>query len=212
MDRKKTQKAKCSIERIEHDNILKYFDTEATVLELGARYGTSSCTICKRQNNSGRLVAVEPDPSAWESLQANRLNNNCNFTIIQMPVSSVPIAVQYSSAYNTISVPARKNSPYITFTELEIKLGVKFTSILIDCEGCIEFLFGNMNLQKLHSVLKHIDTILLEADMAIGHRCNKQNCVDYGKWEKRFNQAGLQTVLKIQDPIFESICHYVFKR
>ena len=49
------------------------------VLELGARYGTSSCVIAKAQGNSGRLVSVEPDGSAQFYLRYNRLRNRCNF-------------------------------------------------------------------------------------------------------------------------------------
>ena len=28
-------------------------------------YGTTTCAIAVQQNNSGALIAVEPDPSVW---------------------------------------------------------------------------------------------------------------------------------------------------
>ena len=44
-----------------------------TVVEFGARYGTTSCALAAATNNSGRLLAVEPDPEALPYLLANRL-------------------------------------------------------------------------------------------------------------------------------------------
>ena len=34
------------------------------VLELGGRYGTTSCVLAEVTNNSGKVVSVEPDPKA----------------------------------------------------------------------------------------------------------------------------------------------------
>ena len=33
------------------------------VLEVGARYGTTSCAVAEAQGNSGKLITVEADPS-----------------------------------------------------------------------------------------------------------------------------------------------------
>jgi hypothetical protein len=66
----------CPIERDEHDLVRKFISPKDSVLELGGRFGTTSCEIAVMQNNSGSLVVVEPDKSAWSSLLHNRQINN----------------------------------------------------------------------------------------------------------------------------------------
>jgi len=53
------------------------------VLELGARYGTVSCTINKKLKNKHKQVVIEPDDRVWEALENNKKINNCNFNIIK---------------------------------------------------------------------------------------------------------------------------------
>ena len=63
------------------------------MLEVGSRYGTTTCEVAVRQNNSGRLVAVEPDHTVWAAaevssssahlyldisvVQFNKMSHNC---------------------------------------------------------------------------------------------------------------------------------------
>ena len=35
------------------------------MLEVGSRFGTTTCEIAVMQNNSANLVAVEPDHTVW---------------------------------------------------------------------------------------------------------------------------------------------------
>ena len=62
----------CPIERDEHDLVRKFISPNDSVLELGGRFGTTSCEIAVMQNNSGSLIVVEPDKSSWSSLLHNR--------------------------------------------------------------------------------------------------------------------------------------------
>ena len=41
------------------------------VLEVGSRYGTTSCEVAVMQNNSGNLVAVEPDHRVWAAAEVS---------------------------------------------------------------------------------------------------------------------------------------------
>jgi precorrin-6B methylase 2 len=58
-----------------------YVPKNATVLELGARYGTVSCIISEVLDDPTRHVAVEPDSSVIEALEKNRDNNGGKFHI-----------------------------------------------------------------------------------------------------------------------------------
>ena len=61
---------------------------DAVVLELGARYGTTSCALAKATANSGRVVSVEPDSRVIASLLANREMHECNVAVVNGTVSS----------------------------------------------------------------------------------------------------------------------------
>jgi hypothetical protein len=45
-----------------------YVEDDATVLELGARYGTVSCAINKKLKDKYKQVSVEPDQTVWNVL------------------------------------------------------------------------------------------------------------------------------------------------
>jgi len=65
-------KIECPIERDEHELVQRFITSDDNVLELGGRFGTTSCEIAVMQNNTGRLIVVEPDKSVWTSLLYNR--------------------------------------------------------------------------------------------------------------------------------------------
>ena len=52
--------ASCSVEAPEQAMVRAYVDETSTVLELGGRYGTTTCEIAAVQRNSGHLVTVAP--------------------------------------------------------------------------------------------------------------------------------------------------------
>ncbi len=98
MEENVTTKAQCSfigaycpIEKVEHDLVREFIRETDSVLETGARYGTTSCEIAFKQKNSGLLVSVEPDSSVWPSLHSNRQSHNCNFHLLQGVVSNRPM-------------------------------------------------------------------------------------------------------------------------
>ena len=47
------------------------------VMEFGGRYGTTTCAIAVKQNNSGALISVEADPDVWVIAEFNKLTHNC---------------------------------------------------------------------------------------------------------------------------------------
>ena len=96
--------ANCEIEKYEHILVQKYINNNAKVLELGARYGTTSCEITTKLNNSGFLISVEVDPSVWDILSYNQRNHNCNFYILHGVIGNINVEI-YGNGYGTKAIP-----------------------------------------------------------------------------------------------------------
>jgi len=69
----------CWIEYQEHQLAYQYFKKGDNVLELGARYGTTSCALSKAVGKQGRVVAVDPDVTIYRALLANLEQNFCSY-------------------------------------------------------------------------------------------------------------------------------------
>lgn len=73
----------CGTETTNIGRIRKWVHAKATVLELGAQYGMTSCEIAKAIQNSGRVVTIEPNPRVWSVLHRNLLSHNCSAHVLQ---------------------------------------------------------------------------------------------------------------------------------
>ena len=206
----------CPIEFIEHEFVRKYVLADDQVLETGGRFGTTSCEIASKQKNSGKLIVVEPDSSVWDSLIENRHNHFCNFFLLKGTIGNSSVVVTDSVSYATRAKKqlhhqaSINDKNYFNLEEIQKITNVQLNVLLIDCEGCIQYMFEGE--KDLGQSLKNIRLILLEGDMAIGEVECKENCVDYSEWQKKFESIGFAVIEKLKDPVFPSIYHYVFKR
>jgi FkbM family methyltransferase len=182
--------ADCEIELVEHEYVYKYIRPSDTVLELGARYGSTSCAIASQLKNSGKQVSVEPDPSVWPFLEENRRSHSCNFWILHGAVSDVAFTVSQqgygtrtlptattsttnSTAKSTTSVlssnssnpssTSSSSSSFMSLQHLQNLVNLRFNVLLIDCEGCLPHVLPGNN-DDLTMMLKHVRLILLEGD------------------------------------------------
>ena len=57
--------ADCLIEWGTQEAVKQFIQPSDTVLEFGGRYGTTTCSVAVKQNNSGALITVEPDSRVW---------------------------------------------------------------------------------------------------------------------------------------------------
>lgn len=97
--------------------------------------------------------------------------------------------------------------------DLQQKTGLTFTALLLDCEGCINAVFGNkVDTNSLRSTLSNVRTIILEGDMSDRDPMCTSFCVDYGSWRDKLAEIGFRIVYEEQDQKFASIIHYVFQR
>lgn len=153
----------------------KYVLPTDIVLELGARYGSVSCTINKKLINKTNQIVVEPDSRVWDALEKNKKINDCHFNIVKGFISRVKLdLINTETNYGTSSI-INENSTIKCYTLEKIKIEYnipKFNVLIADCEGGLgRFLFEN---QYLYDDLR---MIIFEADYP--EKCNyniiKQN-------------------------------------
>ena len=121
---------------------------DASVLELGARYGTTSCVLAQAMGNSGRLVSVEPDPAAHAYLRRNLDGHHCAAAVFrgtigrrrQALVASPNRTFTYEmrTRVATSSDEPAQLLDHLTVEELENRTGLRFDVWVLDCEGCID--------------------------------------------------------------------------
>ena len=138
----------CGIEWDEWVLVEALITSRHRVLEFGARFGTTSCALARAMNNSGHLIAVEPDARIWRFTEDNRRRHQCNFGLWRGTVGPRPLVVGYYHGYDTSTRLAASNEtdprlPNVRKHELERLIGWRFNTLLIDCEGCIRYLFDD---------------------------------------------------------------------
>lgn len=174
--------------------VQKYISPDDNVLELGARYGTVSCTINKILNNNNQVV-VEPDKRVWKALEDNMNRNNCNFHIIKGFISKKKISLTnldcYKGGYGSKFKDNQMSTELcLTLDSVKEMTKLKFNVLVADCEGFLErFLEENPELYQ------ELDLIIFEADWK--NECNYdkiiQNLIKYGF---RSIVVGFQNVFK----------------
>jgi len=129
-------------EKEEQMLIRTYIPSDATVLEMGARYGTVSCVISQVLNDPTKHVAVEPDSTVIEALTENKKNNNGQFFIYNGVISKygydIHTKVTDYKYYEYGTYTKRSVNPTvdnISFEDLEGKFNLNFDCIVADCEG-----------------------------------------------------------------------------
>lgn len=200
----------CAIESPEHQLVRRWIPEDATVLELGARFGTTSCEIAAALKNSGKLVSVEADRTVWDFLEANLKKNKCNTHLLRGILGSQPLqqstltgygARTEGVKYDTSTRSWKVNLGYalvhnVQLHELESNLGLKFDTLLIDCEGCAAQIMDQIG-PKIRR--REISLILLEADMGAGGADCTQNCMHYTKFAKYLIAHGFEEVDRFND-------------
>ena len=160
-----------------------------TVIEFGARYGTTSCAIADALGNSGCQVSVEPDARVHGALLRNRNRNRCNFHALLGVVSSEPLELRGLSinGFDQTTRPAHSASatlPNFRYQELEARMGSRFTAALVDCEGCLRSVWDT-------GLIHQLRLLILEED---------GSARQYARlWHPRFRQIGLVRVWNAHD-------------
>ena len=191
----KTVQFICEVESPEHYLVRKYLPHNATVLEFGGRFGTTTCEIASVINNSGRVVVVEPSERVWEILEDNLRRNRCSSTIVKGVVGSEDMKV-VGDGYGGRVIPDKSGSAKnsMLMADLEAQTGLKFDTLLVDCEGCMKRMRDQMD---PYIVSGQIRRILLEADMPCSHE--KSNCMIYEPWFEFLHEHGFHEDVRVND-------------
>ena len=150
-------------ERKEQILCSEFIEPSCTVLELGARYGMSSCVINTILDNKEAHVAVEPDSRVWEALEGNRARNNCKFHILKGVISEKNyklVDTDYWYGYGTRTEEVEE-SDVISFPLSKIQeiYNLKFDTLVADCEGFLQTFFEENPL-----MYKQLRLVIFELD------------------------------------------------
>ena len=175
-------------EKPEQDLAKQYIKADDTVLELGARYGSVSCTINSNLNCKTNQVVVEPDDRVWDALERNKLVNNCEFHIVKGFISSKKLGLTnldyyyggYAATY--IEQNDTKIKSY-TLEEIKEKYNLKFNVLVADCEGFLEVFFD-----ENPDFYNDLRLVMFEADYV--EKCN------YNKIKSALNEKGFTKILE----------------
>ena len=147
------------VEAAEQKMVKEFIHEDDVVLELGARYGSVSCTINDILKNRKNQVSVEPDYRIWSSLENNRNSNRCGFEIVKGFVSRQKLNI-VAKGYDTGFTPDEtSNVECLTLEEIENKFNLKFNVLVADCEGFLEIFF-----EENPILYSNLDKIIFEAD------------------------------------------------
>lgn len=173
-----------------------------SVIEFGARYGTSSCVLADATGNSGQVVSVEPDASVYEALAHNREMHKCNFHIVKGTVASTALQhagvgkAHSSYAFTTSAAGVRNTNgkvlPNLGLHDVERATGLKFDVAVVDCEGCLDHVLGDGK-GGAGALVDQLDLIIIELDGGPVH------AQMYQRWSNSFHTRGFMRVWVSQD-------------
>lgn len=114
---------------IRHDDV---------VLELGARYGSVSCTINRILSIKTNQVSVEPDLNVAVALEKNKIINDCEFHIINGFISKTKKNLHHYGYGSLEYIDNNSTIPSFSLEDIKNKTNIdKFNVLVADCEGCL---------------------------------------------------------------------------
>ncbi|KAH8053604.1 hypothetical protein JL722_9449 [Aureococcus anophagefferens] len=184
----------CEVELPEHFLVRKHLPRNATVLEFGGRFGTTTCQIAEVQGNSGRLAVVEPDEGVWAHLEANLRKNDCAATVVKGVVGSGGMKVMGRGYGGRVVPDAAASHNAVAYLDLERSAGFSFDTLLVDCEGCMRFMRDQLDPVIISGQIRQI---LLEEDMSCAFE--ERLCMDYEPWFAFLRQNGFRRAAEYND-------------
>lgn len=156
------------------------------VFELGARYGSVSCTINGNLQCKTNQVVVEPDDRVWGALERNKTANRCEFHIVKGFVSSKKRILTnldcYHGGYGATCVESAESTiPSYTMSEIQETYKLTFNVLVADCEGFLEAFFDEN--PTFYDTLR---MVIFEADYP--EKCN------YDKIKNTLREKGFKPI------------------
>lgn len=139
------------------------------VLELGSNIGRNSLVVASILNSSSNLVTLEMDSEFATKCEENKVLNGFNFHLVNAALSYIPLYCQnkkhgegggycVDTKYTNDYVPCKT----VTFEDLEAQYNLKFTVLVVDCEG------GFYHIIKSNpNILNNIRLLIIENDFPV---------------------------------------------
>lgn len=150
---------KCGVEHGTRLMHTAWVRPDSSVLEVGARYGQTSCLLSDILNPSrgAKLFSVDADPKIWPILESNLAKHNCESTIVKGIIGNKN-AKLLEKGYGSNVVPGDDPRPGIHIPAHSVQsLNTTIDTLAIDCEGC----FGSF-LEENPSLLDSLSMIIVE--------------------------------------------------
>jgi len=122
-----------------------FIPKDAVVLELGGRYGVVSCKINSVLENKKNHLVVEPDTQVFPVMFKNLIKHRAQAQVFNGVVSKKPLYFQPaglgSRARETPCSCEAFVVPNKSLEQLIHETGLKFDTLVADCEGCLGMFF-----------------------------------------------------------------------
>lgn len=178
-----------------------------TVIEMGARFGTTSCMLAAMTNNSGRVISVEPeDGQVLAHLLDNREAHCCAFHIVSGTVSTRPLTIRRAAGSKSYSQQTQlagagrtagemaigdggssqgeTTLPNLDLGTLEAATGSRINAALVDCEGCIDAVLGPG--EEVSPLLAQLELLMVEED--------QPSRANYSHWHAKLRRLGFRNI------------------
>lgn len=168
------KKLQCSLEHASRLVHAMWVHPGAKVLEIGARYGQTTCQLSTllgltgadgTNNETGaKLVSVDADPDVWDILEANLAEHKCNAEVVRGTIGSKSyklITARSASeeeathiGYGNFIVDVGDPRPGTIVPAHSVKsLNVNFDTLALDCVRCSNVFWENPDLLKSLTVI-----------------------------------------------------------
>ncbi len=170
-------RAYCCVEEDTHAVVRRLVTPSDVVLEVGARYGTTSCELAAAMNNTGALISVEPDHVVWAAAEFNKMSHNCRGYSVLGVLGDEDVWMEGYKDEEQMGEAERKSYnkmtkkdgmehaemvriKHYTWDYLEKETRLRVNTVIIDCEGCwVEFIIKHEDKFR-----NQIEKIVLEND------------------------------------------------
>ena len=144
----------------EQKMVVRYLTGNEKVLEIGGNIGRNSLIIAKLLGNNNNFVSLECDLDISKQLEENRDLNNFKFHIEPSALSKRRLMQKgWDTVMSDTLEEGYKWVNTITLDELNLKYGIEFDTLVLDCEGSFYYILLDMP-----EILDNINLIIMEND------------------------------------------------
>lgn len=129
----------CGLEHTSHYQYAKWIRPSDIVLEVGARYGQTTCMLKKLTAGQGEVIAVEPDKKVWAVLEENLKTHKCETQLVKGVIGKTKHIVKTAPGqYRVITGDDVAGETIKGVAYKDVMKGKKASVLAVDCEGCFE--------------------------------------------------------------------------